>query len=115
MEINDLDTKQIRKNLGLTQEKFAEILGVHARTVQNWESGNPIPESKRAILRNLAEQRHYGGGEQHNINGDNIMTVNGTIHAEKLVELLVAKEKSLQDSQSQITKLLTIIDNLTTK
>ncbi len=115
MEINDLDAKQIRERLGMTQEKFAEILGVHARTVQNWESGKTIPESKHALLRELAEQRHYGGGEQHNINGDNIMTVNGTVHAERLVELLVAKEKSLQESQSQITKLLSIIDNLTTK
>ena len=72
-------------------------------------------ESKRTILRDVAEQRHYGGGEQHNVNGDNIMTVNGTIHADSLVELLIQKERSLQESQTQITKLLNIIDNLTTK
>lgn len=115
METNDLDVKKIRESLGMTQEKFAEILGVHTRTVQNWESGSTIPESKRTILRDVAEQRHYGGGEQHNVNGDNIMTVNGTIHADSLVELLIQKERSLQESQIQITKLLNIIDNLTTK
>lgn len=43
------------------------------------------------------------------------MTVNGTIHADSLVELLIQKERSLQESQTQITKLLNIIDNLTTK
>ncbi len=115
METNDLDVKKIRESLGMTQEKFAEILGVHTRTVQNWESGSTIPESKRTILRDVAEQRYYGGGEQHNVNGDNIMTVNGTIHADSLVELLIQKERSLQESQTQITKLLNIIDNLTTK
>ena len=115
METNDLDVKKIRESLGMTQEKFAEILGVHTRTVQNWESGSTIPESKRTILRDVAEQRHDGGGEQHNVNGDNIMTVNGTIHADSLVELLIQKERSLQESQTQITKLLNIIDNLTTK
>lgn len=115
METNDLDVKKIRESLGLTQEKFAETLGVHTRTVQNWESGSTIPDSKRAILRDVAEQRHYGGGEQHNVNGDNIMTVNGTIQAESLIKLLVEKEKSLQESQNQITQLLNIITNLTTK
>ena len=115
METNDLDVKKIRESLGLTQEKFAETLGVHTRTVQNWESGSTIPDSKRAIVRDVAEQRHYGGGEQHNVNGDNIMTVNGTIQAESLIKLLVEKEKSLQESQNQITQLLNIITNLTTK
>lgn len=115
METNDLDPKEIRKKLGLTQEKFAETLGVHYRTVQNWESGSPIPKSKRALLRNLSERKFYGGGEPHNINGDNIITVNGTIHADRLVDLLTSKEKSLQESQSQITQLVTIISNLTTK
>ena len=115
MENNELNAKEIRDKLGLTQEKFAELLGVHTRTVQNWESGKVIPESKRAILRDMADSRYYGGGEQHNVNGDNIMTVNGSIDAERLVDLLEAKEKSLQESQSQITQLLTIIANLTSK
>ena len=35
METNDLDVKKIRESLGMTQEKFAEILGVHTRIVQN--------------------------------------------------------------------------------
>src|SRR5690606_29465813 len=30
-------------------------LGVHTRTIQNWESGTKIPASKHAILRNLEE------------------------------------------------------------
>lgn len=115
MNTNELNAKEIRERLGMTQEKFAKLLGVSTRTIQNWESGTVIPESKHAILRDVAGQKFYGGGEQHNVNGNNVMTVNGSIHAERLVDLLVAKEKSLQESQTQITQLLTIINNLTTK
>jgi hypothetical protein len=32
-----------RRDVGVTQERFAEICGVARSTVQNWESGSPIP------------------------------------------------------------------------
>lgn len=65
--MNDIDIKALRKQLGLTQEELAKRLGVHARTVQNWESGTLIPDSKRKLLRLFTntelkpEQKHYGG------------------------------------------------------
>ena len=52
----DLNIKEIRKNLNLSQTKFAEMLGVHIRTVQNWESGGVIPQAKYTLLRNLQNQ-----------------------------------------------------------
>lgn len=54
--MNDLDIKEIRKNLGVSQEKLAEMLGVHRNTVQNWENGAVIPNTKRNILCNLLNQ-----------------------------------------------------------
>ncbi|MED9962346.1 MAG: helix-turn-helix domain-containing protein, partial [Bacteroidales bacterium] len=54
--MNDLDIKEIRKNLGVSQTKLAEMLGVALRTVHNWESGGVIPKSKYAILQNLLNQ-----------------------------------------------------------
>lgn len=61
--MNDLDIKEIRKKLGLTQAELAKRLGVDPKTVQNWEYGKKIPESKHGILRSLlvAPQQYYGG------------------------------------------------------
>lgn len=65
--MNDLDIKEMREKLGITQEELAKRLGVHARTIQNWESGTKIPESKHAILRNMMDvqlnssQQYFGG------------------------------------------------------
>ena len=53
--MNDLDIRALRKKLGLTQDELAKRLGVHPRTVQNWEAGTIIPESKLAILGVLAK------------------------------------------------------------
>lgn len=67
--MSDIDIKALRKQLGLTQEELAKRLGVHARTVQNWESGTLIPDSKRKLLRLFTntelntQQKHYGGEE----------------------------------------------------
>lgn len=48
------ELRAIRKRLGLTQQAFAEALGVHgSRTVRKWESGDiAIPETiaKLAVL-----------------------------------------------------------------
>ena len=71
--MNDIDIKALRKKLGLTQEELAKRLGVHARTVQNWESGTLIPDSKRKLLRLFTntelkpEQKHFGGEDTPNV------------------------------------------------
>lgn len=54
--MNNLDIKEIRKKLGVSQEKLAEMLGVHRNTVQNWENGAVIPNTKRNILCNLLNE-----------------------------------------------------------
>lgn len=117
--MNDLDVKKIREKLGLSQEALAEMVGVHPRTIQNWESGSTIPKSKHAILRDLTikPQRYAGGGEQNNIHGNNIngnnVTVNQPDTMDKLLELLSMKEASLVKAQEHIDKLLEIISNMT--
>lgn len=115
--MNDLNIKEIREKLSVSQETLAEMVGVHPRTIQNWESGTKIPKSKHAILRDLVlKPQKYAGGEQQNVNGDNINGNNVTVHktdTDKLLEILASKEQSLAKAQEHIDKLLEIIGNLT--
>ena len=115
--MNDLDIKKIREKLGISQEQLAEMVGVHPRTVQNWESGGAIPESKHEILRALMPQQYYGGNvEQANVMGDNIKNAADVAmqsELSKMIDLLASKELSLQKAQEHIDRLLAIIDNLT--
>ena len=48
----DLEVKSIRERLGVSQDKFALILGVSKRTVENWEQGRRHPTgAARSLLR----------------------------------------------------------------
>nr|DAJ89840.1 MAG TPA: putative zinc finger/helix-turn-helix protein, YgiT family [Caudoviricetes sp.] len=119
--MNDLDIRKIREKLGVSQESLAEMIGVHPRTIQNWESGSTIPKSKHAILRDLViKPQQYAGGEQSNVNGNNINGNNVTVNnqpdtIEKLLDILAMKEASLAKAQEHIDKLLEIIGNITQK
>lgn len=51
-KIEDPDPKAIRERLGLSQSRFAAIIGVSVRTLQNWEQGRREPEGPaKALLR----------------------------------------------------------------
>jgi putative transcriptional regulator len=46
------DVKSIRERLGLTQARFAALMGVSNRTLQNWEQGRREPDGPaKALLR----------------------------------------------------------------
>lgn len=51
--MNELDIKDLRLKLGVTQRELAEMVGVSEKTVQNWEYGKPIPTTKHQILRTI--------------------------------------------------------------
>jgi len=46
--------RQIREKLGLSQNKFAGLLGISTSTLQNWEQGRRKPEGPAKILLNVA-------------------------------------------------------------
>ena len=51
-EFPDPEVKTIREHLGVSQDKFAMILGVSKRTVENWEQGRRRPTGPaRSLLR----------------------------------------------------------------
>lgn len=45
--------KELRKEIGITQEQLAEKLGVSGRTVSRWENGNNMPDI--SLLTDIAE------------------------------------------------------------
>lgn len=51
-EFPDPEVKAIRKRIGVSQEKFALLLGVSKRTLENWEQGRRHPTGPaRSLLR----------------------------------------------------------------
>lgn len=48
--IDEPDVPAIRHHLGLTQERFAELLGISVATLRNWEQGRRRPEGAARVL-----------------------------------------------------------------
>lgn len=123
--MNGMETRELREKFGLSQERFAKLLGVTARTVQNWEAGGTIPQSKQEILHEMSlNPQLYIGGEQSNINGTNTTTTNNNTTnnygecegctdngiVDKLIDEIAEQRKLVAKSQEQIDRLLIIIE-----
>jgi len=59
------DVIAIRKKLSLTQEGFAEVIGVSKNTVYNWENGAKIPDSRAKMLKSFI---HTGNEKPEDFN-----------------------------------------------
>jgi putative transcriptional regulator len=53
-EFADPDVTAIREEYGLSQTKFAALLGISVRTLQNWEQGRRHPQGPAKILLRVA-------------------------------------------------------------
>lgn len=133
--MTNLEFKELRAKLGLTQVEMAKLIGVDVKTVQNWETGRNIPKTKHGILHDVAAKNHIVLGSQtsilgDNVNGDNITEVRkleveeeeisslpakGSCDNERLFALLEQKQKSLDDLIAQQSRYLAIIETLTNK
>lgn len=52
---DQVDTLQIRKTLGMSQQDFAQTFGFSVRTLSSWERGERQPEAAaRVLLRTIA-------------------------------------------------------------
>jgi putative transcriptional regulator len=47
--------KAIRESIGFSQSKFAHLIGVNIRTLQNWEQGHRHPTGPAKILLKLVQ------------------------------------------------------------
>ena len=53
-KIKDPNVKKIRGGLGLSQSKFARLLGISVFTLRNWEQGRRQPQGPAKILLHVA-------------------------------------------------------------
>ena len=54
--ISEPDVRQVRERFGLSQVKFAALMGISVGTLRNWEQGRRKPEgSARVLLRVVAK------------------------------------------------------------
>ena len=105
MEMNDR-IKQVRVDAGLTQEKFADRLGLKRNSVANYEIGRNVPLD--AILLSICREFNInenwlrtGGGDMHCFTGDDEM------------KQLAQQYALLNDSDRELVKK--IIDSLAQK
>lgn len=52
-EFDEPDVKAIRERIGFSQSKFAILIGVNIRTLQNWEQGHRHPTGPAKVLLRL--------------------------------------------------------------
>ena len=50
------EVTQIRQNMKLSQAKFAALMGISVRTLQNWEQGYRSPTGSAKILLRIARE-----------------------------------------------------------
>ena len=49
------DVKAIREKIGVSQSKFASLIGVSVKTLQNWEQGRRQPTGPAKVLLKLVQ------------------------------------------------------------
>ena len=54
--INVPDVSKVREKTGLSQARFAELLGVSVRTLQDWEQGRRAPSGAARTLIMIADR-----------------------------------------------------------
>lgn len=111
----DAEVKRLRDLLDMTQEQFAKKLGVSTRTIQNWENGQKVPQSKFAMLASFAEKfpkesfsfvdamDSPGAGVGNDVKG---------ISSKNLQLILAQMESQRKDFMNQLSKKDKQIDEL---
>jgi putative transcriptional regulator len=49
-EFPESEVRRLRENYGLSQDKFASLMGISVATLRNWEQGRRKPEGAARVL-----------------------------------------------------------------
>lgn len=112
-KVNNMNVKELRLKLNLSQGQFAKMVGVSIRTIANWEAGKVIPAPKVEMLRDLesgvfpSQIVTQTRKNAQNVQGNgNHLNADIAALSEKFLALLEEKDR-------QISRLITIIENQT--
>lgn len=50
VQVDEPDVRAVREGYGLSQSKFAALMGISAATLRNWEQGRRRPEGSARVL-----------------------------------------------------------------
>ena len=114
--MNALDIKENRKKLGLTQAELAERVGVSLKTISNYENGEVIPESKKALLLKILSSNKVDKTEESSEAHTKLSGYSNKI-AEKEEEINARLEtiKLLKEKNKDTSHQLKIIEILRTQ
>lgn len=110
MENNTI--KEIRVKYNLTRQTLADMLGVSSVTIQNWEKGLPISQTRIPSIKRVMEELDRGKSQLTISNSPNITNspnANNTYNNEELTSALNKALEQNKKSQEQIDKLIEII------
>lgn len=65
------DIKELREKMGLTQEKFGELIGKKYRTIQTYEAGTSVPGGNAMLKIQELYAQYFGQNVQSVDEGDN--------------------------------------------
>jgi putative transcriptional regulator len=54
VEFPESEVQKIREQYGLSQDKFASLMGISVATLRNWEQGRRKPEGAARVLLRIA-------------------------------------------------------------
>ncbi len=52
----EVEVRELRSRFGLTQDKFAALMGISVGTLRNWEQGRRKPEGPARVLLRVAAE-----------------------------------------------------------
>ena len=58
-ECTSLDVKNIRANVGMTQNEFASAFGISVSTLRHWERGDRRPRGPALVLLNVVAKEPH--------------------------------------------------------
>jgi transcriptional regulator with XRE-family HTH domain len=99
-----------RESLGLTQERAAELLGVHRISYINWETGN-VPISKSIELASYACEIAYIAADQYaekypsTLNNIGLKNQTEAIGKKKIIDGFLNDKKNVMNKSLSITFL----------
>ena len=55
-EFSPVDVKNIRVNMGMSQNEFASAFGISVSTLRHWERGDRVPHGPALVLLNVVKK-----------------------------------------------------------